>query len=235
MQEDDAILCDKISDKKGLHKAFKASPQRKCSVTGNIYNKAEMIRFVIGPDESLVPDLAAKLPGRGVYVACTAEAVKAIAQKGKLAKAVQRSLKRSLAKGAIEQDLVGQVAGLLKKRLLDRLGMQLRSGMLIVGFDKLVEITKAVQGNGFFKKDKYFGAAFSASDAAEDSLRKINNALRQSQLDEDVAQITSLPLTRDEISQALGKENAVHMLAFQDKGLEHLQQDIQRFTAFCDL
>ena len=39
-----------------------------CIVTRMVKDEAELIRFVRSPDGVVVPDLARKLPGRGVWV-----------------------------------------------------------------------------------------------------------------------------------------------------------------------
>ena len=43
-------------------------PERKCIVTGDVQPKAGLIRFVLGPDDTVVPDVLEKLPGRGMWV-----------------------------------------------------------------------------------------------------------------------------------------------------------------------
>ena len=50
-------------------------PERKCIATGEVSPKAGLIRFVVGPDATVVPDIAAKLPGRGIYVSSTRAAL----------------------------------------------------------------------------------------------------------------------------------------------------------------
>ena len=43
-------------------------PLRRCVLTRQRLPKERMIRFVVGPDRQIVPDLTAKLPGRGILV-----------------------------------------------------------------------------------------------------------------------------------------------------------------------
>src|SRR5882724_11710040 len=45
-----------------------AGPLRTCIVTGEEGTPERMIRFVVGPQGEVVPDLARKLPGRGLWV-----------------------------------------------------------------------------------------------------------------------------------------------------------------------
>ena len=44
-------------------------PERKCIVSGESQPKTGLVRFCIGPDNSVVPDILGRLPGRGLYVA----------------------------------------------------------------------------------------------------------------------------------------------------------------------
>ncbi|HET6224250.1 MAG TPA: DUF448 domain-containing protein, partial [Dongiaceae bacterium] len=43
-------------------------PLRRCLVTREVLPKTDLVRFVVGPDGVLVPDVAGRLPGRGLWV-----------------------------------------------------------------------------------------------------------------------------------------------------------------------
>ena len=86
-------------------------------------------RFVAGPDGSVVPDLARKLPGRGVWVAATREAVGEAVKRNAFARSAKTPLKPA-------GDLADQVAALLRQRLLSALGLARRAGDLTSGFEK---------------------------------------------------------------------------------------------------
>ena len=53
---------------RGGHRTERDVPERRCIVTGDVQPKAGLVRFVVGPDGQIVPDLADKLPGRGIWV-----------------------------------------------------------------------------------------------------------------------------------------------------------------------
>jgi len=42
------------------------SRERRCIVSGEVLPEAKLIRFVVSPDGEITPDIAAKLPGRGI-------------------------------------------------------------------------------------------------------------------------------------------------------------------------
>ncbi len=69
--------------------------------------EARLIRFVAGPDGQVVPDLARKLPGRGMWVAADRASVTAAAKKGLFARSAK-------AKIGAPADLADQVETLLK-------------------------------------------------------------------------------------------------------------------------
>lgn len=95
---------------------------RRCAATGESKDPAVMVRFVAGPDGAFVPDIAAKLPGRGVWVS---------ANRGALEKAAAR--------GAISGNLApfDQIETLLAQRCLEHLGLARRAGQLVSGFEKV--------------------------------------------------------------------------------------------------
>ena len=103
-----------------------ADRERRDIVTGEVMEEARLIRFVAGPDGVVVPDLARKLPGRGLWVAADRASVTTAAKKGLFS----RSAKAKLAAPA---DLADQVEMLLRRRLLSALGLARRGGELGLG------------------------------------------------------------------------------------------------------
>src|SRR5690349_13851875 len=90
--------------------------ERRDLVSGEVMEEARLIRFVAGPDGQVVPDLARKLPGRGLWVAADRPSVETAAKKGLFS----RAAKAKLSAGAA---LADQVESLLLKRLLSGLGL----------------------------------------------------------------------------------------------------------------
>ena len=99
-------------------------PERRCVVTGETGPKAGLVRFVVGPDDTVVPDVAGRLPGRGIWVS---------ADRAVLERAVA---KRMFSKGAKRQalvpdGLVAQVEAALLRRLQDAIAMARKAGALV--------------------------------------------------------------------------------------------------------
>jgi uncharacterized protein len=99
---------------------------RRCLVTGEVLPKEELIRFVVGPDCSIVPDLAQDLPGRGLWVKANRSVLEAAVKKNVFSKAAMTATKPG-------GDLPDMVETLLRKRCLDLLGFARRSGVSVVG------------------------------------------------------------------------------------------------------
>ncbi|MDR3448426.1 MAG: DUF448 domain-containing protein [Alphaproteobacteria bacterium] len=100
--------------------------ERRCLVSGEMKSKSQLIRFVIGPDQTVFPDLAEKLPGHGLWVTASHEAVAAAAKKNLFAKAAKEPAKPA-------PDLADQTAQLLRARCLSLLGLAKSAGNAVLG------------------------------------------------------------------------------------------------------
>ncbi|WP_424975942.1 RNA-binding protein [Dinoroseobacter sp. S124A] len=114
----------------GRKKDRAAETARKCIATGDILPTAELIRFVTGPDGTVVPDLAGKLPGRGMWVK---------AERAALSRAVTKNLFPRAAKAPVKtpDDLVAQVEDQLQARVVSLLALARKAGQAICGFEKV--------------------------------------------------------------------------------------------------
>ena len=140
----------------------RAGRTRMCAVTRQVRPEAELIRFVAAPDGALVPDLKARLPGRGIWVGAERGTVDEALKR----KVFQRGLKRQVAAPA---DLADAVAARLREAALGRLGLARRAGAVVTGFAK---VEAAIAGEAL-------AALIAASDAAADGQRKMGQALRR--------------------------------------------------------
>ena len=165
-------------------------PLRRCIATGESRTPEEMVRFVATPAGAIVPDVAQKLPGRGMWVTSSREAVAKAAAKGLFSKAAKAPL-------LIPPTLAEDVERLLVKRLQDHLGLAKRAGVLVLGFQKVEE---AFQDRGH-KIDVLIEASDSG---AADRAKLIKWAQR-------VGTVGVIGcLSAEEIGLALGRESVVH-------------------------
>src|SRR5262249_58402582 len=106
-----------------------AGPVRTCIVTGDEGTPERMIRFVIGPQGEVVPDLARKLPGRGLWIWAERTAVEQAVARKLFAKAARAAV-------SVPADLAERVERLLLGRALEDLSRARRAGRAVAGFVK---------------------------------------------------------------------------------------------------
>jgi predicted RNA-binding protein YlxR (DUF448 family) len=105
-------------------------PDRKCIATGEVQPKHGLIRFVIGPEGQVVPDVLGKLPGRGIYVAADRAAIEKAASKGLFARAAKTPAKA-------QDDLADEVERQLVRRVVDLISLQRKAGKAVAGYEKV--------------------------------------------------------------------------------------------------
>jgi len=110
-------------------------PQRSCLGCRKVKDKDELLRFVLAPDRTLVPDLQAKLPGRGAYTCLSRSCVREAAAKKQLA----RSFRGEVRLGSPE-DLVGQVISMMEERMASYLSLANKGGKVVSGSDMVAEM-----------------------------------------------------------------------------------------------
>ncbi len=184
-----------------------AAPLRRCLVTGAQLAPAAMVRFVIGPDGRVVPDLDRALPGRGLWISAKRDIV---------ARAVARRLFAKAARQPAEagSELPDLVEALLVERCCGRLGLARRAGWVAVGFEGVRAWLLAGRA----------GLVLEAADGAEGGVAKIT------------ALAGDLPVSRvlraEELGRALGREGLVHVAVARGQAAERLAAELQRLAGF---
>lgn len=175
-------------------------PERRCILTGEHAPAHQLVRLAIGPAGEVLPDVLAKAPGRGAWIAVDRDTLAAAVAKGKLKAALARAFKSG--DFAIPADLAARVEALLARSTLERLGLEARGGFLLTGTER---IETAARGGTV-------ALLLHARDAAVDGRRKLAQAWRVgSDREGSGVEGTILPVDRDALSMALGRENAVHL------------------------
>jgi predicted RNA-binding protein YlxR (DUF448 family) len=188
-----------------------ASRQRRDLVSGEVMDEARLIRFVAGPGGLVAPDLARKLPGRGLWVAANRTAVETAARKGGFSRAAKTKL-------AAPADLADQVERLMLKRVLDGLGLARRAGDLTSGFEKASAAIAAGKAAWMIE----------ASDGSADGRRKLLQVARR--LDATPRLLGAFGA--DELSLALGLGNVIHLVFLAGRGAERWTVDVERLSGF---
>jgi uncharacterized protein len=195
--------------------------ERRCALTYEVKPAAELIRFVVGPDEVLVPDTDAKAEGRGVWIslgeAFVAEAIKK--------KAFAKSLKTSV---TVPDDLPALTRLRLEQRFVNALQMARKAGQLTTGAMKVkaaLETGEAI-------------ALITATDAADDGKKKMLATLRASS---KAAEELGLPgadrphfelLDSAQLGLALGIESVIHAAPTQGAAGEAAVKRAERLARY---
>ena len=181
-------------------------PERRCILSGEHDAREGLIRLAISPEGLVLPDVLARAPGRGAWIGVSRDTLEAAMAKGRLKGALARSFKG--ASLTIPDDLAQRIESQLIRAFTDRLGLEMRSGKLLTGSDRIAENARA---------GKVHWLAH-AADAGQDGNRKLDQALRVGTDAEGSGKMgITLPLDRAALSVALGRDNVVH-LALTDRG-----------------
>lgn len=168
----------------GQAKIREDGPERKCIATGEVQPKFGLIRFVIGPEGEVVPDLAGKLPGRGVYVASDKAALDKAASKGLFSRAFKQPVK-------VPDGLTETVEGMLVRRLVDLISLARKSGDAVTGYEKV---------KGELQKEEA-RVLIQAEDGSERGKSKLSTPYGGNYIGW---------LTADELGMAFGRQTVIH-------------------------
>ena len=201
---------------RGVHDGVAArglgARERRCIVTAEVLPEARLVRFVIGPDGAVVPDVEAKLPGRGMWVSAGRTAI---------AKAVAKNLFSKAAKAPANAAaaLPEQTESRLADRMLGLLGLARRAGELFLGFD---QVEKALRGQNPPP------LIVEAAEAAADGRRKLQAAATA----KGHVPFVIGCLSSAELSLALKRENVVHAALKPGRIAERLIFEAMRLEGF---
>ena len=105
-----------------------AGNTRCCLVSRETQTRERMLRFVLGPDGEVVPDIAGRLPGRGLWLQSRRDIVERAAATDAFARAARRDVTMPYA-------LADQVERLLVARCIELIGFARRAGSALAGFE----------------------------------------------------------------------------------------------------
>jgi predicted RNA-binding protein YlxR (DUF448 family)/ribosomal protein L30E len=103
-------------------------PQRSCLACRQSRDRDLLIRFVLAPDGELVPDIEAKLPGRGAYTCVSTNCLRAAIKQRQFSRAFKQEVVT-----AAPDEMAAQVGVIMQKRILGYLGLANRAGQVISG------------------------------------------------------------------------------------------------------
>lgn len=180
-------------------------PVRRCVVSGRTGARDSFLRFVAGPDGSVVPDVEGKLPGRGLWLTVSRAALDEAVARNAFSKAARASLKAP-------QGLADTVDRLLLRRASEGLSLAKRAGAVAAGFTK----AKALIEKGGA------GLVVEALDASHAERARLGGR--------DIETISGL--SAEEMGAALGRDNAVHVALRAGPLAARVKTDLTRLAAF---
>ena len=172
---------------------------RMCAVTRQVQPIDELIRFVVSPQGEVVPDLKRKLPGRGLWVSASRQAIAEAARRNHFGKGFKRDVRATAT-------LAADTETLLVRSVVEALAMAAKAGQAVCGFSK-------VEGA---LTQRQVQALIHARDGAADGIRKLDAIVRQNtgqntgNGDESREFPVITALTSEQLDLALGRSNVVH-------------------------
>ena len=181
------------------------SPQRRCIVTGEVGERGALLRFVLGPEGVLVPDVEARLPGRGLWLTPRRDIVERAVAKRLFARAARQPV-------SVPADLVDRIEALLTRRCGDAVGFARRAGLAAAGFDRVSDAVRRGRA----------AMLLFALDGAEAGRRKLGALGRELP--------SASVLTAAELGAAFGRERIVHAAVGGGPLCERLRLDLLRLA-----
>ena len=181
---------------------------RRCLASGEVRPKRELLRFVVAPDGSVVPDIAVRLPGRGLWLSPRRDMIELACTRNLFSRAAKAPVR-------IPSGLAEQVARLLRRHCLDLLGLARRGGQAARGYD----------ATALWLGDGTAALLLQAVDAAEGGRHKLRA----------LAQAHGIPVVEifraEELGQALGRDALVHVALAKGGMTVRLNEELARLSA----
>lgn len=167
-----------------------------------------MLRFVLGPEGQIVPDLEGRLPGRGIWLSARADV---------LERAVRRGAFSRAARGAVHVplDLRARIEDGLRRRIRDLVGLARRSGQTVSGWDQVREWLRAGRA----------GLLVEASDGSP--------AERDRLIGHRVVPMV-MPLAAEVLGGVFGRDRAVHVAVAPGRLAERIAADAARLAGLSE-
>jgi predicted RNA-binding protein YlxR (DUF448 family) len=173
----------------------RSATMRMCAVTREVRPVDELIRFVVSPQGEVIPDLKRKLPGRGLWISASHQAVAEAVRRNQFSRGFKRNVR-------VAPTLVADTESLLVRSAIEALAMAAKAGQVVSGFSKVEGALAQRQAQ----------ALIHASDGAADGIRKLDALARQnSGINDESREFPAVTaLTSEQLDLALGRSNVIH-------------------------
>jgi uncharacterized protein len=176
-----------------------SATMRMCAVTRQVRPTDELIRFVVSPQGEVIPDLKRKLPGRGLWISASRQAVAEAVRRNQFGKGFRREVRAA-------PTLATDTEALLVRSTVEALAMAVKAGQVVSGFSKVEDALRQRQAQAQIQ------ALIHASDGAADGIRKLDALVSQNVgiNDESNRFPVVTALTSEQLDLALGRSNVIH-------------------------
>ncbi len=200
----------------------KAAPERRCLVTGEVHPRDALMRFAVGPDDLVVPDLDARLPGRGLWLLGRRDIVSAACEKRAFARGARRNVTPMTGPGG--ESLADFVEGQLHDRAVNALALARKSGDFLSGFEK---VRGALSGLLSAPSGAAGAVLLCASDAGADGREKIARLAGHA---EDVVRLDLFDAAT--LGRVAGRDHAVHAFVLPGGPARQVRDAAVRLMAY---
>jgi predicted RNA-binding protein YlxR (DUF448 family) len=166
---------------------------RHCALTREVRPVGELIRFVVGPDGAVVPDVRRKLPGRGMWLTGTRDALEEAIRRNVFARGFRRQV-------TVAADLTAVTERLLERSALDALAIAGKAGQVLTGASRVEAALR----------EEEVVALIHAADAAGDGKRKLDASLRRNTAEKSRETAIVETFSGGQLDLALNRPNVVH-------------------------
>jgi predicted RNA-binding protein YlxR (DUF448 family) len=189
--------------------------ERTCALSREVRPVDEMVRFVVASTGEVVADLKRKLPGRGLWITATRDAIAQAVRRNVFARGFKRDVR-------VAADLADATEKLMERAALDALAIAGKAGLVATGFAK-VEAALA-KGEAV--------ALIQAKDGASDGRRKLSAAAAHRNEDRDRKIVVIEDFSGTQLDLALNRPNVVHAALLAGPGSETFLARAARYVRF---
>ena len=182
-------------------------PERRCIVTRKSFPRPLLIRFVVGREGDVFPDIAGKLPGRGIWVSSRRDLIERAVHRDLFSRAARQSVR-------VPANLAEIVEEGLVRRVTEFLSLARKAGLVVSGFERVRE---EVGGSRI-------GILLHARDGSERQLEKLLPGKSSTE--------SSNCLYASELAMAFGDRNVIYAAVKGGRLAESVRQEVRRLSCF---
>ena len=163
---------------------------RLCALARESLPMTALLRFVIGPDEIVVPDIRNKLPGRGMWLRTSSQVIQEAIKKNLFSKVFRKAV-------GVPDGLESKIEQLLKQDALNMLSMANKAGGVVSGFAKVSDMSGTVL------------ALVQARDGSPQEISRLRGHLRGRGPKRSDPALVNL-FSAEELALSIGREHVIH-------------------------